>query len=137
MGSLLSRTTAELSNDLRLLYAVRHEWISCSTHSSRGFPWHPLIPATDANVAPVQTAESSQFAPCPNCRQKNAKKVSWTLWGGALGPWMFNHVKCNACRSTFNGKTGRSNTTAIVIYLVVSLVLGVVIFGALSLAMQV
>ena len=93
-------------------------------------------PTTDASVAPVQTAESSRFAPCPNCQQRNAKKVSWTLWGGALGPWMFNHVKCNACRSTFNGKTGRSNTTAIVIYLVVSLVLGVVIFGALSLAMQ-
>ena len=94
-------------------------------------------PATDAHAAPQVAVEPTpEFAPCPNCRQQSAKKVSWTLWGGALGPWMFNHVKCNACRSTFNGKTGRSNTTAIVIYLVVSLVLGVVIFGALSLAMQ-
>ena len=106
-----------------------------SSSDPNGNPYQS--PATDANVAPpIQAAESSEFAPCPNCRQRSAQKVSWTLWGGALGPWMFNHVKCNACRSTFNGKTGRPNTTAIIIYLVVSLVLGVVIFGALSLAMQ-
>ena len=60
------------------------------------------------------------FAPCPRCNQPRAKKVSWTLWGGALGPAMMHHVRCQSCSTTYNGKTGKSNDTAIAIYIVVS-----------------
>jgi transposase-like protein len=65
----------------------------------------------------------TQYAPCPNCGQSNAKKVNFTWWGGALGPRMFTHVKCQNCNTEYNGKTGKSNQQSIIIYVVVSFVL--------------
>ena len=41
-----------------------------------------------------------------------------------LGPRMFNHVRCLQCGATFNSKTGQSNSTAIAIYLTVSIIIG-------------
>ena len=61
--------------------------------------------------------------PCPNCGQADANKVGFTWWGGALGPRLFNHVKCNSCGSTYNAKSGDSNTTYIIIYSVVIIVI--------------
>jgi uncharacterized protein (DUF983 family) len=49
-----------------------------------------------------------------------------TWWGGALGPYLLTHVKCPECGMTYNGKTGQSNTTAIIIY---SVVVGAIAFG--------
>jgi len=63
------------------------------------------------------------YAPCPNCGSTNAKKISYTWWGSALGPAMFTHVKCNNCNTQYNGKTGKSNTNNIIIYAVVATVL--------------
>jgi hypothetical protein len=68
------------------------------------------------------------YAPCPNCSTVGAKKVGFTWWGGALGPALLTHVKCPHCGTTYNGKTGRSNTTAIIVY---SVIVGVI---ALALA---
>jgi hypothetical protein len=68
-----------------------------------------------------------QYAPCPNCGQSNAKKVSYTWWGGALGPAMFTHVKCQNCGTQYNGKTGKSNQQSIIIY---NVVVFVVVFCA-------
>jgi transposase-like protein len=65
----------------------------------------------------------TQYAPCPKCGSTDAKKVSYTWWGGALGPAMFTHVKCNSCNTQYNGKTGKSNTNNIIIYSVVATVL--------------
>ena len=65
----------------------------------------------------------NQFAPCPRCRQFAAEKVSFTWWGGLIGPKLLSHVKCRACGSGYNGKTGKDNTTGIVIYSVVIAVL--------------
>jgi hypothetical protein len=62
--------------------------------------------------------------PCYRCHCPYATKISWTLWGGALGPWMLNHVQCVNCKTKFNGKTGQSNDTAIMIYVGVSLAIG-------------
>jgi predicted RNA-binding Zn-ribbon protein involved in translation (DUF1610 family) len=59
---------------------------------------------------------TTQYAPCPKCGQSNAKKVSFTWWGGALGPRMFTHVKCPNCGPEYNGRTGKSNRTDILIY---------------------
>jgi hypothetical protein len=71
----------------------------------------------------------SQYAPCPKCAEVGAKPVSFTWWGGILGPKLFSHVRCSSCGATFNGKTGKSNNTPIAIYLIVSglIVLGVFI----------
>ena len=51
---------------------------------------------------------TTHYAPGPNCGQSNAKKVSFTRWGGALDPTMFTHVKCQNCGTQYNGKTGKS-----------------------------
>ena len=75
-----------------------------------------------------------QFAPCPSCGNVYAKRAGFTWWGGALGPRLFNHVHCLRCRQGYNGKTGKSNDTAIAIYLIVSLILGVMLGAAAALA---
>lgn len=74
----------------------------------------------------MNQAITSQYAPCPKCGASNAEKMSFTWWGGILGPKILTHVKCRSCAAAFNGKTGKDNTTNIVIYCVV---VGVVIFG--------
>jgi len=56
------------------------------------------------------------YAPCPKCGSTNATKVKFTWWGGGLGPNMFTHVKCQNCGTEYNGKTGKSNQTNILIY---------------------
>jgi hypothetical protein len=72
-----------------------------------------------------------QFAPCPKCSAASATQLKFTWWGGALGPKLLTHVRCDACGNKFNGKTGGDNTTKIVIYfLVVGLVFFVIFFVA-------
>jgi hypothetical protein len=66
-----------------------------------------------------------QFAPCPKCNGSAATQLKFTWWGGALGPKLLTHVKCNACGNKYNGKTGQDNTTKIVVY---SLVIGGIFF---------
>ena len=70
-----------------------------------------------------------QYAACPKCGQSNAKKVSYTFWGGALGPSLMTHVKCQSCGTEYNGKTGQSNQKNIIIYIAVSFVLAFCVCG--------
>ena len=65
--------------------------------------------------------------PCPKCGGTLSKPVTFSWWGGVLGPKMLSHVKCTNCGAGFNGKTGRSNNTAIAIYVIVSGILGLVL----------
>jgi len=66
----------------------------------------------------------SEFKLCPKCNSESAEKMSFTWWGGLIGPKILSHVKCGSCGAQFNGKTGRDNTTGIVIYVIaVSLIL--------------
>jgi transposase-like protein len=65
--------------------------------------------------------------PCPKCGSSHVKKVGYTWWGGAIGPRLMNHTKCNNCGTTYNGKSGKSNTNAIIIYNVV--ILSLCFFG--------
>ncbi len=58
----------------------------------------------------------AEFAPCPTCSSKEAKQVGFTWWGGILGPRILSHVKCQECGTKYNGKTGKSNTTGIIVY---------------------
>jgi hypothetical protein len=74
---------------------------------------------------PLPQPPGELFAPCPKCGGRSAKRISFTFWGGAIGPRLFNHVKCFACGTTYNGKTGRSNATAIAIYTIVCGVIAV------------
>jgi uncharacterized protein (DUF983 family) len=73
------------------------------------------------------------YAPCPQCSGTAAEKLKFTWWGGVLGPKLLTHVKCQACGKKYNGKSGKDNTTNIVIYSVVvgviCLALVVVIFA--------
>lgn len=69
---------------------------------------------------------------CPRCGQPAARQMKFTWWGGALGPKLFNHHKCDACKYTFNGKTGLPNTTAITIYVVVGAILGLAVGLAIA-----
>jgi hypothetical protein len=64
-----------------------------------------------------------EYKPCPKCSSARARKVSFTWWGGVLGPSLMTHVKCEDCGTTYNGKTGASNTGAIIAY---SIVVGVI-----------
>jgi hypothetical protein len=74
-----------------------------------------------------------QFAPCPKCGQSNAKKVAFTWWGGAVGPRMFNHVKCQNCNTEYNGKTGKSNQQNIILYFLASFVIVFCLCGGFAL----
>ena len=80
------------------------------------------------------------YAPCPKCSKSVAEKIRFTWWGGILGPKLLNHVKCGDCGSKYNGKSGKDNTTGIVIYSIVVavlvLALVVVMFAALGLLMS-
>ncbi len=73
----------------------------------------------------------NQYAPCPKCGATNAEKMSFTWWGGLIGPRILTHVKCRTCATTFNGKTGKDNTNGIIIYCVV---VGVVILFIFAIA---
>jgi len=64
----------------------------------------------------------TSYVPCPKCRGA-AEKLKFTWWGGILGPKILTHVKCLACGYKYNGKTGKDNTTGIIVYSVVVLLL--------------
>lgn len=70
---------------------------------------------------------AGQYAACPKCQRPDPEKVGFTWWGGVLGPRMLSHVKCRWCGTQYNGKTGKSNTTGIVIYSVVLFVIALAI----------
>lgn len=73
--------------------------------------------------------EAPQGPKCPQCGSEASTKVSYTWWGGVLGPRMMNLVKCAQCRCQFNSKTGQSARNAILIYNVVAILLmGVIVF---------
>lgn len=66
---------------------------------------------------------------CPRCRGANVYKPTFTWWGGLLGPKLFNHTICRGCGYGFNYKTGKSNATAIGIYLGIGVLLVIVLLA--------
>jgi hypothetical protein len=75
---------------------------------------------------PAYVAGAGQYVPCPRCRRPDPEKMKSTWWGGVVGPRILSHVMCRGCGLKYNGKTGQSNTTGIVIY---SIIVFVVVLG--------
>jgi hypothetical protein len=70
---------------------------------------------------------------CPHCQSTlPPTPVSFTWWGGLLGPKLLNHAQCPQCGNAYNASTGKPNTTAIAIYMVVVAVVVVVVLAALA-----
>jgi hypothetical protein len=69
---------------------------------------------------------------CLGCSQETEPQpVGFTWWGGAIGARLLSHVQCPQCGARFNGKTGKSNDTAIAIYMIVVGVLAFAVFYAI------
>jgi hypothetical protein len=65
---------------------------------------------------------------CPHCNQEAlSSPVGFTWWGGFIGAKLINHVECSSCRGRYNGNSGKPNTTAIAIYIIV---ISLIAFGA-------
>jgi transposase-like protein len=88
-----------------------------------GDPYKPPSAPLDASAAMDRTGKPL----CPKCGEAAAKKLSFTFWGGALGPALFNAVKCMNCNTQYNGKTGMPLTRAIILYQLVGLAVVVVL----------
>lgn len=86
--------------------------------------WHK-VQTNRAAAAAAADLGLSDFAPCPACSSRRVQKVTYTWWGGLLGPALFRHVKCLNCGATFNGVTGKSNAGPIAIYLTVGSVIAI------------
>lgn len=107
-----------------------------SQHTQRyappGAPWQNYPPPPGSppqnypEQAPWQAGRLSRYVPCPRCTRPDPEEVTFTWWGGTIGPSLFKHVKCQGCGLTYNGKSGQSNTTNMVIYAVV---VGVIVFA--------
>ncbi len=71
--------------------------------------------------------------PCPKCGDiRNRTQVRFTFWGGAIGPALVNHTLCNSCRTTFNGKTGKSNKNIIRYGFLLPTIIGLLVVVALA-----
>jgi rubredoxin len=92
-------------------------------YAPQGTPWqnYPPVGYPPQNYPPQAGWQSGmgEYVPCPRCARPDPEKVKFTWWGGVLGPSLLKHVKCNGCGLTYNGKSGQSNTTSIVIYSVI------------------
>lgn len=67
----------------------------------------------------------TQYVTCPKCGGAS-ERLKFTWWGGVLGPRILSHVKCSSCGHKYNGKSGKDNTTGIIIY---SAIVAIVVFG--------
>jgi len=76
-------------------------------------PYLPPSAPIDAPLPPVPQ--------CPKCGDTSSEKVGFNWWGGALGPRLFHVVRCSRCRTQYNGRTGGSLTTTIIVYQLVAL----------------
>ncbi|HVS39440.1 MAG TPA: hypothetical protein VMS17_28035 [Gemmataceae bacterium] len=72
-----------------------------------------------------------EWAPCPSCGCEDATKIGWTFWGGWIGPAIINCVRCHRCGTTYNGVHGDYNGGRIAIYVVVSIVIGLIVGGVI------
>jgi ribosomal protein S27E len=77
------------------------------------------------------TKGGSQWVPCPKCGATDPKRVKFTFWGSFYGPKLFSHVRCQECRTAYNGKTGGSNIVPAIGCVALPALLIFLIIGAL------
>jgi hypothetical protein len=89
----------------------------------------PIPPSIPQSPVLPYAVPGMSAVPCPRCGSVAKKPVTFTWWGGLVGPKLFHHVKCLGCGYAYNGKTGKSNNKAIAIYTIVAfvVVIGLVI----------
>jgi hypothetical protein len=69
---------------------------------------------------------------CPNCGSRRSTKISFTWWGGVVGPSIFSLVKCAECGQQYNRKTGKPfEWVHIILYTLVVSAIALVVFGLL------
>jgi uncharacterized membrane protein YidH (DUF202 family) len=69
---------------------------------------------------------------CPQCGSRRSKKISFTMWGGAVGPAVFGLVKCKECDQQYMKKSGKPfEWSHIIAYTAVVSVLGILVLVAL------
>ncbi len=102
--------------------------------SSRSRDWLCIVSTLDPYKPPAARLDdpagsATGAVACPKCGASSASKVSFTWWGGALGPRLFHVMRCQKCRAQFNGRTGASLGKVIVVYQLSALALAAVLFG--------
>jgi uncharacterized protein (DUF983 family) len=60
------------------------------------------------------------------------RPIGFTWWGGMIGAKILSHAECLQCGTRYNSKTGKSNNTAIAIYMVVVGVIAALVFYAIN-----
>ena len=93
---------------------------------------HCKAPLDDEEDDEDYQEKPSKYKPCPRCGERGAKRVTWTPWGSFYGPALFTHVRCPGCGYAYNGKSGRSNLIAAIIFVSIPLLIILGIFGALG-----
>ncbi|MDY3555775.1 hypothetical protein R5W24_004921 [Gemmata sp. JC717] len=72
---------------------------------------------------------------CPSCGNRRSAKVSFTWWGGLIGPAIFGLVSCTRCRTQYMKSSGQKlGVLQIGLYSLVVCVIGVIVFFALQFA---
>lgn len=83
-------------------------------YAPQGYPGYPNPHAAMGQRGPDF---DGVWRSCPQCGSAATHKPSFTWWGGILGPALFKHRVCSGCSLGYNERTGKSNATAIGIYL--------------------
>jgi hypothetical protein len=83
-------------------------------------PVNDLNPYRQPNPPVDQPLQQRPPASCPQCGGGSTSKVTFSWWGGLLGPKLFHVVKCLRCGTQYNGKTGGRLNTVITVYLLVA-----------------
>lgn len=68
---------------------------------------------------PRPDLEQATGPQCPACHARAGKKVTFSWWGGIVGPGVMSLHKCQACGCQFNSKTGKPARNAIIAYVVI------------------
>lgn len=91
-------------------------------------PQPPPVPPQWQQQPPQSVLPYRTGPACPKCGGTEATPVSFTWWGGLVGPRLLNHVRCTSCSYAYNGKTGRPNTAGIAVYTLVGFAIAAVAF---------
>lgn len=74
---------------------------------------------------------------CPKCGASRSTKVSFTWWGGILGPAIFGLVRCNRCSTQYNTRNGKPiGAGHIIVYSVVVGVIALAIVVLINLGIK-